>query len=152
LTGYLVDTSFLSVFSPDRPPIHPRLQSWISEERQRGAWYLPAIAVVEIERGVAKLKRIGGHSKARRISLWFEQLLAEFEGRVLSVDQTIAKEAGRLEDAAMALGRNPGLADVLIAATARLHDLSVLTANSRHFAVLSVRHLNPVTDIGPLSD
>jgi predicted nucleic acid-binding protein len=146
LTGYLLDTSFLSIFAPDRPPLQPRLQRWIAAERERGAWYLSSIVVVEVERGIAKLQRLGGHTKARRISLWFDGLLAEFDRRVLPVDQMIAKEAGRLEDAAIALGRNPGLADVLIAATARRHDLSVLTANTRHFSVLSVRHLNPLAD------
>ncbi|WP_352801978.1 hypothetical protein [Mesorhizobium sp. M0909] len=46
----------------------------------------------------------------------------------------------------MARGANPGLADVLIAATARLHGLSVLTANTRHFAILDVPYLNPFTE------
>jgi len=148
LKGYLLDTSFLSVFAPDRPPITPHLQKWVAEERERGAWYIPSIAVVEVERGIAKLNRTGGHARAERINRWFENLLVEFEQRILAVDRLVAKEAGRLEDAAIAVGRNPGLADVLVAATARLHDLSVLTANARHFAVLNVLYFNPLTESG----
>jgi toxin FitB len=148
LSRYLLDTSFLSIFAPDRPPISRHLQKWVAEERERSTWYISSIVVVEVERGIAKLNRTGGHSKAVRITGWFERMLIDFDERILSVDREVAKEAGRLEDAAIALGRNPGLADVLIAATARLHGLSVLTANTRHFAVLNVPHFNPLSDNG----
>ena len=96
-----------------------------------------------MERGVSKLARSGGHAKAERINRWFENLLVEFDQRIISVDMMIAREAGRMEDAAIARGRSPGLADVLIAATARLNGLSVLTANVRHFEILEVPYLNP---------
>lgn len=146
MSGYLLDTSFLSAFAPDRPPIPPHLQKWISEEREHGTWYISSIVVVDVERGIAKLRRAGGHAKAERISRWFENLLVEFEKRIFSIDTAIAMEAGRMEDAAIARGRSPGLADVLIAATARLNGLSVLTANVRHFAVLDVPYLNPFSE------
>lgn len=48
-----------------------------------------------------------------------------------------------MEDAAIARGRSPGLPDILIAATALEHDLTILTANTRHFDVLKVANLNP---------
>lgn len=110
---------------------------------------MSSIVVLEVERGIAKLKRSGGHAKAKRIGDWFERLLTEFDQRILPVDVTVAREAGHLEDAAIARGRNPGLADVLIAATARLNSLSVLTANVRHFAALDVPYLNPFAEGGP---
>ena len=143
MSGYLLDTSFVSAFAPGRPPLPAPLQSWIAEQREHGSWYVSSIVVVEVERGIAKLTRSGGNAKAERIGQWFEQLLDEFDQRIISVDRTIAREAGRMEDAAIARGRSPGLADVLIAATARLNNLSVLTANVRHFEILEVPHLNP---------
>lgn len=48
-----------------------------------------------------------------------------------------------MEDAAIARGRSPGLADILIAATAQVRGLTVLTANVRHFEVLETPYLNP---------
>ena len=48
-----------------------------------------------------------------------------------------------MEDMAIALGRNPSLPDILIAATALERDLTILTANNRHFDVLKVANLNP---------
>lgn len=143
MSGYLLDTSFVSVFAPARPLLPAHLQNWIAEQREHGSWYLSSIVVVELERGIAKLARSGGNAKAERISQWFEQLLNEFDERIISVDRAIAREAGRMEDAAIARGRSPGLADVLIGATARLNSLSVLTANERHFEILEVPYLNP---------
>jgi len=146
LTGYLLDTSFVSAFAPGRVPISVAVQKWVAEQREHGSWHLSSIVVLELERGIAKLGRTGAHTKAGRIRAWFEKLLAEFDQRILAVDVTIAREAGQLEDAAIAKGYNPGLADVLIAATARVNGLAVLTANVRHFAALDVPYLNPFAE------
>lgn len=107
---------------------------------------MSSIVVLELEKGIAKLKRSGAASKAARIGDWFERLLTEFDQRILPVDVAIARDAGKLEDAAIAKGFSPGLADIMIASTARLNGMSVLTANVRHFAILDVPHLNPFTE------
>jgi predicted nucleic acid-binding protein len=70
----------------------------------------------------------------------------DFDQRVISIDADIGRVAGRMEDAAIAVGRNPGLADILIAATAHAHDLLVLTANARHFAVLGIPNMDPFSE------
>lgn len=149
MSDYLLDTSFLSAFAPDRPLLPSHVQKWVADQRERGSWHMSSIVVLEVERGIAKLNRSGGHAKAERIRRWFESLLVEFDQRILPVDVAIGREAGRLEDSANARGVNPGLADVLIAATARLNGLSVLTANVRHFATLDVPYLNPFVEDGP---
>jgi len=149
LSGYLLDTSFLSAFAPDRAPLPARIHKWVAEQRERGTWHLSSIVVLEVERGIAKLMRSGGVAKAERLSLWFESLVIDFDQRIIPVDAAVAREAGRLEDATIGRGFNPGLADVLIAATARLNDLSVLTANVRHFATLGVPYLNPFSEDDP---
>jgi predicted nucleic acid-binding protein len=148
LSGYLLDTSFLSAFAPDRPRLPSHLLTWIDEQRERGSWHMSSIVVLELEKGIAKLKRSGASAKAARIGDWFERLLTEFDQRILAVDVTIAREAGKLEDAAIAKGFNPGLADVVIASTARVNGMSVLTANVRHFAILDVPYLNPFAEGG----
>lgn len=122
------------------------MRNWVAEQGERGSWQISSIVILEVERGIAKLKRAGGHIKAERINEWFERLLVEFNQRILPIDLAIAREAGKLEDATIARGANPGLADVLIAATARLNGLSVLTGNTRHFAILEVPYLNPFTE------
>ncbi|TIR19905.1 MAG: type II toxin-antitoxin system VapC family toxin [Mesorhizobium sp.] len=148
MSGYLLDTSFLSAFAPDRPRLPSHMLTWIDEQRERGSWHISSIVVLELEKGIAKLQRSGASSKAARIGDWFERLLTEFDQRILPVDVTIARDAGKLEDAAIAKGFNPGLADVVIASTARVNGMSVLTANVRHFAILDVPYLNPFAEGG----
>ncbi|BCM22280.1 type II toxin-antitoxin system VapC family toxin [Mesorhizobium sp. J8] len=148
MSGYLLDTSFLSAFAPDRHRLPSHVLTWVDEQRERGSWHTSSIVVLELEKGIAKLKRSGASAKAARIGEWFERLLTEFDQRILAVDVTIAREAGKLEDAAIAKGFNPGLADVVIASTARVNGMSVLTANVRHFAILDVPYLNPFAEGG----
>jgi predicted nucleic acid-binding protein len=69
--------------------------------------------------------------------------LTSYSDRVLAFDLTAARIAGTLLDLAVAAGRHPGFPDVAIAATAKAHDLVVLTRNMRHFAPLGVAALNP---------
>ena len=143
MNGYLLDTSVLSVFAPDRAALSPAFQAWLSHTGRRQTWYIPAIAVGEVQKGVAKLRRAGGVERAERLERWLDSLLVEFDERVLSVGSAIARRAGEMEDVVIALGRNPGLPDILIAATALEHDLTVLTANNRHFDTMKVANLNP---------
>jgi predicted nucleic acid-binding protein len=143
LTGYLLDTSVLSAFAPDRSAIAAPLRRWMSEQGGRGTLFTSAIVVEEIQKGLARLKRLDATARAARLEKWLDGMLDQFGDRVLPVDSAVARRAGEIEDAAIAKGRGPGLADVLIAATAVNHGLSVATANIRHFAALGVPHFDP---------
>ncbi len=63
--------------------------------------------------------------------------------RVMPFDIPAARLAGLLMDGARATGQAPGFADLAIAATAGVHDLTVLTRNVRHFAPLDIPVINP---------
>ena len=56
----------------------------------------------------------------------------------------VARRAGAISDRARAAGSHPGLADILIAATASVHGLVVATRNLRHFEVLQVPCIDPL--------
>ena len=75
---------------------------------------------------------------------WLNATLTEFGDRVLTVDASVARIAGAMSDAAIAAGRHPGLADVLIAATATAHSALILTQNGKHFAALGVAFADPL--------
>lgn len=143
MTGFLLDTSVLSVFAPDRPAPAPVFRDWLESAGRAQPWHLPVMAVAEIQKGVAKLRRAGGELRANRLETWLEGLLDEFGSRVLPVSAAVARRAGALEDEVRALGQHPGLPDILIAATADAFQLTVLTANTRHFAALGVPFINP---------
>jgi predicted nucleic acid-binding protein len=143
LSGYLLDTSVLSAFAPDRPPLSQSFQTWLSETGRLETWYVPVVAAAEIQRGVAKLRRSGGAQRAERLERWLDRLLVAFGERALHVDSAVARRAGEIDDMAVARGRYPGFADILIAATAAEHGLTVLTANNRHFTPLGIANFNP---------
>lgn len=146
MSEFLLDTSVLSAFAPDRLPVPENLRHWIVVQGERRALFVSSITIVEIQRGISRLRRSGGTARANRLEDWLANLLVEFSREIIPVETEIARHAGRIEDAVIAIGRNPGLADVLIAATAQMNDLLVLTTNVRHFAVLSVPHLDPFSE------
>jgi len=65
--------------------------------------------------------------------------------RILPLDTEVGKIAGVLAVHARAIGRDPGLSDILIAATARAHGHGLATENTKHFERLNlgIQLLNP---------
>jgi len=118
----------------------PQVAGWF--ERHSDELYLSAVTVSEIEAGIARLAREGADRRSQALSGWLDRVVGLYGERVLSFDVEVARVTGQMSDAARAQGRNPGFADVAIAATARAHDLSILTVNVRHFEPLGV----PVSD------
>lgn len=143
LNGYLLDTSVNSAFAPGRPPLSPEMASWFKDNAD--SLYLSAMTVQEIQKGASKLTLAnrGGSRRASDLLEWLEKLLTEFGEKVLPIDSHVARVAGVLEAEATSIGRNPGLADILIAATAKAHDLELLTVNLKHFAPLELVCRNP---------
>lgn len=140
--NYLLDTSVISLLAPERPRLSGDFAKWI--ENRQDSLSLSAITILEIEQGINKLLRAGGTERAERLTNWLNAILDEFGDRVLVVDVDIARVAGAMSDAAIATGERPGLADVLIAATAKAHSAIVLTRNGKHFAALGVEFADPL--------
>lgn len=115
--------------------------------RQDRGLFISSISVLEIERGIAKLRRTGGGLRADRLAPWVERVLENFGPNILPVDVEVAKQAGTMLDAAVAKGRDPGVADILIAATAQAHDLLLLTRNVRHFEPLGISVHDPLIGV-----
>lgn len=105
------------------------------------------MTIAELEDGIAKRARVSGANGARPLQAWLETLLHLYGDRILAFDIAVARVCGRLSDRARARGLSPGLADLVIAATAVRHKLSLLTRNVRHFAPLGVRSFDPFKDL-----
>ena len=141
MTGWLLDTDVLSAFAPGRQSIPPDAAAWFDDRTDE--LYLSAITAAEIEASIAKLFRTGATRRAETLRMWFDRIVAVYADRVLSFDLAAARVAGALGDAAQAMGRHPGFADVAIAAIAKAHELVVVTLNQRHFDPLGVEVFNP---------
>ncbi|WP_075292348.1 type II toxin-antitoxin system VapC family toxin [Pararhizobium arenae] len=144
MSGYLLDTSALSRFAPGRPDVSPELRHWVREKGASDLLFVSAMTIAEIEKGIRKLERQGANARTERLRQWLEGILSTFEDRILPMDTVVALQVGTIEDDAAGRGRSPGLADVIIAATARVHGHTVVTDNIRHFEKLGVAFERPL--------
>jgi toxin FitB len=138
VTAYLLDTNIISKFAPDKTPPSPEVRDWFHQQGEADGLFLSAMTVAEVERGLRSLHRRGGFERAKRLSLWLDFITTTFDDRILPMDTVVARIAGSMEDDARGNGQNPRLGDIIIAATARAYDLTVITENLRHFEPLDV--------------
>ena len=131
---FLIDTDVLSALR--RRERHPELVRWLQAQRTADL-HLSAVTIGEIERGIARQQR-RDPSFARELSLWLDRVLAWYGDRILGVDVPTARRWGRLSGD---LGHER--ADLIIAATALEHGLTVVTRNVKHFEPTGVPVFNP---------
>ena len=99
--------------------------------------FLSVLVVGEIRRGIENLRRKDS-AQAQTLETWFDRIIVSFGGRILPVTQEIAETWGRLS----VPDRLP-TADGLLAATALVHNLILVTRNTRDVARTGVKLLNP---------
>lgn len=112
------------------------MSAWFHQQGEADS--LSALSVPEIEKGMRSLHRRGGIERAKRLSAWLDVITESFGDRILPMDTGVARIVGALKDEAESQGRHPGLGDLIIAATARAYDLTVITENLRPFQPLDV--------------
>jgi predicted nucleic acid-binding protein len=111
--------------------------------------FISAVTVAEIEDGIAKLRREGASRKSADLTAWLDTVLHLYGDRILPFDAAIARIAGALSDRARGVGHAPGLADIIVAATAQHLGLTVLSRNLRHLELLGVVVLDPFVKLPP---
>lgn len=133
---FLLDTVVLSELR--KKERNPGLSEWVS--RQSGVdLFLSVVSIGEIERGICGVAEKDPEF-AERLTGWRDKLLMVYADRLLPVSVAIARQWGRLSVEAGNAG-----ADILIAATALEHNLTVVTRNTRHFSLTGAAVHNPWT-------
>jgi predicted nucleic acid-binding protein len=143
---YLVDTNVISAVSPNRPA-PAALVEWM--DAQSSSLFLSAVTIAEVEDGIAKLRREKATRRSKDLAQWLDAVLHLYGDRILAFDTAAARLAGELSDRARGRGHAPGFADIIIAATARQHALTILSRNVRHFESLDVPVLDPFSELPP---
>ncbi|MET4532858.1 putative nucleic acid-binding protein [Bradyrhizobium sp. JR4.1] len=118
-------------------------------DAQSASLFLSVVTIAEVEDGIAKLRREKATRRSRDLAQWLEAVLHLYEDRILAFDTPTARIAGQLSDRARGQGHSPGFADIMIAATARQHSLTVLSRNARHLLPLGVPVHDPFDELPP---
>jgi hypothetical protein len=140
---YLLDTNVISEMRKAAPlkatsaKMDERVAEWV-ESVSGLDMFLSVVSILELERGFHLLKR-RDPQQADTICLWIRnRLLPAFEGRLFQVDLTIVQRC-----ASLAVSQTMEYRDSLLAATALVHGMTLVTRNVRHFEATGVDLLNP---------
>lgn len=133
---FLLDTNVISELRrPDKA--NPNVVKWAASI-PAVQFFISAISLLEIERGTLLIAR-RDKARAKILRAWIDDhLLARFESRILAVDSTVALRCARLHIPDPRSER-----DALIAATALVHGMTVVTRNVGDFADSGVTMHNP---------
>jgi predicted nucleic acid-binding protein len=133
--SFLIDTNIISeVRKAER--CHPRVAAWYASVEDEDM-FLSVLVLGEVRKGIERA-RPRDPAKAAALESWLGQVIFGFAGRVLGVDVAVCDQWGR-----MAAIRSLPMVDALLAATAVVHKLTLVTRNDRDVAGLGVPVLNP---------
>ncbi len=130
---YLLDTNVVSELRKSRP--HGGVLAWLQSVEDRHL-HLSAVTLGEIQAGI-EMTREQDAAKAAEIEAWADAVAATWN--VLPMDGTIFREWARI----MHRSSQTLIENAMIAATARVHGLQIITRNVRDFKEFGVRVLNP---------
>lgn len=134
---FLLDTNVIS--EPKRARPDGGVIAWLSDQLLSDL-HISVITVGELRRGIVRLE-----SGRRRddLDFWLADLVLRYGERILPVDLDVTERWAALAEAARSAGRPSEMTDELIAATAHVHGLTIVTRNVRHFEHTGCRVLSP---------
>lgn len=138
--SFLLDTNVVSEWTKPRP--NPGVIEWLAKVDEDEV-FLSVVTFAELRHGI---ERLPTSARRRRLDAWLRsELPTRFDRRIVLVDGAIADEWGRLVARHDADGRPIQAMDGLIAATAQVHTLTLVTRNESDFRASVKSLLNPWT-------
>jgi toxin FitB len=131
---YLLDTNILS--ETRKKQANERVMSFLSSA-EPSALFISVLSLGELRKGVA-LKIRSDADAAKRLGTWVDGLEFSFGERILDVDAAIVRQWGELS-----AQRSRPVVDTLLAATALVHKLTLVTRNISDVHDLGVKLLDP---------
>ncbi len=136
--SFLLDTNVVSEWTKPHPD--SGVITWL-EEVDEDRVFLSVATLAELRYGV---ERLASGARRKKLDSWLgEELPLRFESRILVVNAEVADEWGRVIARCEAVGRPLAAMDGLIAATAIVHELTLVTRNTSDFETALKSLLNP---------
>jgi Predicted nucleic acid-binding protein, contains PIN domain len=135
---YLLDTNVVSELRKvGDDKADPNVTAWVSAQDSRDL-YISAVTVLELERGILSIQR-RDIAQGSRLRAWMDdRVRPEFAERIISIDDAIATRCAHLH-----IPDRRNEADAIIAATALVHGLVVVTRNIQDFQGTGVVLVDP---------
>lgn len=135
---YLIDTDVVSE-ARKRTKADKGVRDFFDQVvKQQTPVFISVVTVGELRRGVELIRHRGDTRQAKQLEEWLEALFLEDQDSILDIDADTAQLWGRLR-----VPHPENALDKQIAATALIHDLTVVTRNFKHFEKTGVPVLNP---------
>lgn len=123
-----------------KPQPNASVVQWILEHPEP-LCFISVVTLSELQFGI---ERMPGSQRKQQIKHWLNhELKARFAGRIIPIEACIAIQCGSFRAVRQNLGMPLAVADGLIAASAMIHNLAVVTRNSRDFEHLDIQLINP---------
>ena len=140
--SFLLDTNVVSEWVRPRP--EPRVVGWLADVDE-DLVFLSVVTVGELRHGV---DRLAAGRRRTRLDEWLRQdLVQRFDGRVISIDAAVADAWGAIVARRDRSGRPIGVMDAFMAATAAVHNLTLVTRNAADFASSVASVFDPWTQV-----
>ncbi len=133
--NYLVDTNVISELRKGKR-CDPNVTRWFAGLNDEEI-FLSVLTIGEIRMGIERIRRRDA-SRAAELNGWLIGLTDAFQEKILSIDQDVADEWGRMN-----VPNQISVIDGLLAATAKKHNLILATRNVKDVVLTDVRCLNP---------
>jgi toxin FitB len=143
--SYLLDTCILSKLRKIGRQPDLKLENWVKKHHE-DSYFISTLTIGEIQLGISKLDHKKSEEKQKKIILedWFiEELIPRFRNRILGIDIEVGLTWGKISDESKKKGLIIPVIDGLIAATALVHHLTVVTENMSDFIETGARVFNP---------
>lgn len=138
---YLLDTNVVSELRKiGDGKADANVVAWVGRE-DASSFFLSAITILELERGILGVKRRDARQSARLRSWLDSHVRPEFVGRIVPIDDAVATRCAHLH-----IPDRRNEADALIAATALVHGLTVVTRNVKDFEGTGAIIIDPWLD------
>jgi toxin FitB len=135
---YLLDTNILA--ETRKRQAAAGVTDWIAATSPE-LLHVSVLTLGEIEHGIARIRGRGDHEQAVGLERWLRQVEIGFADRILPVTLPVASAWGREQHS-----QPLPVIDGLIAATAKVNGLTVVSRNAKDFERSGVQVLNPFVD------